>query len=197
MKRKSNDVQASPHQGLKIIYVVVYGRLVPFLMAHFWTSTKRQCIFEIWIYKCSPGASNRGRHPGQGPRDPAVPVPEIWDRDRDWDSFRNPGLGPGLKFKICGIWDWDRDWNLKNPGLLRVIFLENKLLVQPDVVSDSESHRRNFGSLAPPGGKKKIIFIFQNGVTHRRFSRFFNQSTHERNRHRLGMGWTNVHPADK
>ena len=31
--------------------------------------------------------ANRGRHPGQGPRDPAVPVPEIWDRDRDWDSF--------------------------------------------------------------------------------------------------------------
>ena len=51
----------------------------------------------------------RGRHPGQGPRDPAVPVPEIWDRDRDWDSFQNPGLGPGLKFKIFGIWDWDRD----------------------------------------------------------------------------------------
>ena len=32
-------------------------------------------------------ALNRGRHPGQGPRDPAVQVPEIWDRDRDWDSF--------------------------------------------------------------------------------------------------------------
>ena len=23
--------------------------------------------------------TNRGRHPGQGPRDPAFPVPEIWD----------------------------------------------------------------------------------------------------------------------
>ena len=25
----------------------------------------------------------RSRHPGQGARDPAVPVPEIWDRERD------------------------------------------------------------------------------------------------------------------
>ena len=24
-----------------------------------------------------------------------------------------------------------------------------------------------------------------------------NQSGHERSRHRLGMGWTNVHPVDK
>ena len=25
----------------------------------------------------------RGRNPGQGPRDPAVPVPKIWNGDRD------------------------------------------------------------------------------------------------------------------
>ena len=25
----------------------------------------------------------------------------------------------------------------------------------------------------------------------------FNQSRHERSRHRLGMGWTNVHPDEK
>ena len=52
------------------------------------------------------------RHPGQGPRDPAVPVPEIWDRDRNRDSFKNPG--PGLNFNFYGI--RDRDWNLRNPG---------------------------------------------------------------------------------
>ena len=36
---------------------------------------------------------------------------------RDRDSFLHPGLGPRLKFEICGIWDWDGDLNLKNPGL--------------------------------------------------------------------------------
>ena len=57
----------------------------------------------------------QGRHPGQGPRDPALPVPEIWDRDRDWDSFWNPGLSPGLKSEKSGTRDWDRDAS-KNPG---------------------------------------------------------------------------------
>ena len=37
---------------------------------------------------------------------------------------------------------------------------ENKLLLQSDVVLDSESNVRNFSSLAPPGGEKKIIFNF-------------------------------------
>ena len=50
----------------------------------------------------------RGRHSGQGPRDPAVPLPEILDRDSNskcagfgtvtgteiW-KIRDPGLGPG------------------------------------------------------------------------------------------------------
>ena len=41
--------------------------------------------------------------------------------------------------------------------LLGVIFFENKLLLQSDVVFDSES---NSPSLAPPGGEKKNIFNF-------------------------------------
>ena len=51
-----------------------------------------------------------------------------------------------------------------------MIFFEIKLLLQPDVVFDSESNGRNFTSLAPPGGEKKIIFnfFFQNDVTSRR-----------------------------
>ena len=50
-----------------------------------------------------------------------------------------------------------------------VIFFEIKLLLQPDVVFDSESNGRNFSSLAPPGGEKQIIFhFFQNDVTSRR-----------------------------
>ena len=55
-----------------------------------------------------------------------------------------------------------------------MIFFEIKLLLQPDVVFDSESNGRNFSSLAPPGGEKKIIFnfIFQNDVTSRR-GRFY------------------------
>ena len=55
-----------------------------------------------------------------------------------------------------------------------MIFLENKLLAQSDVVFDSESNGRNFSSLAPPGGEKKIIFnlYFQNDVTRRR-GRFY------------------------
>ena len=54
--------------------------------------------------------------------------------------------------------------------MLGVIFFENKLLLQPDVVFDSESNGRNFSSLAPPGGEKKNIFNFylQNDVTSRR-----------------------------
>ena len=39
-----------------------------------------------------------------------------------------------------------------------MIFFEKKLLLQPDVVFDSESNGCNFSSLAPPGGKKKIFF---------------------------------------
>ena len=54
-----------------------------------------------------------------------------------------------------------------------MIFFDIKLLVQSDVVFDSESNGRNFSSLAPPGGEKKIIFIFfQNDVTSRR-GRFY------------------------
>ena len=54
--------------------------------------------------------------------------------------------------------------------MLGVIFFEIKLLLQPDVVFDSESNDRNFSSLAPPGGDKEIIFnfCFQNDVTSRR-----------------------------
>ena len=56
-----------------------------------------------------------------------------------------------------------------------MIFFENKLLIQSDVVFDSESNGCNFSSLAPPGGEKKIIFnfFFQNDVTSRR-RRFFS-----------------------
>ena len=45
-----------------------------------------------------------------------------------------------------------------------MIFFENKLLLQSDVVFDSESNGRSLSSLAPTGGEKKIIFnfVFQN-----------------------------------
>ena len=39
-------------------------------------------------------------------------------------------------------------------------FFEKKLLVQPNVVFDSESNGRNFSSLAPPGGDEKKYFQF-------------------------------------
>ena len=40
-------------------------------------------------------------------------------------------------------------------------FFKNNLLLQPDVIFDSESNDCYFGSLAPPGGeKKKLIFFF-------------------------------------
>ena len=41
-------------------------------------------------------------------------------------------------------------------------FFENKL---SDAVFDSESNDRNFSSLAPPGGEKKIIFNFFKKMT--------------------------------
>ena len=41
-----------------------------------------------------------------------------------------------------------------------MIFFENKLLLQSDVVFDSESDDRNFSSLAPPGDEKKLFSIF-------------------------------------
>ena len=52
--------------------------------------------------------------------------------------------------------------------------IENKLLLQPDVVFDSESNGFNFSSLAPPGREKKIlpIFLLQNVITSRR-GRFY------------------------
>ena len=49
---------------------------------------------------------------------------------------------------------------MKTDYLLGVIFFEIKLLLQPDEVFDSESNDRSFSSLAPTGGKKKIIFNF-------------------------------------
>ena len=57
---------------------------------------------------------------------------------------------------------------------MKGFFFENKLLLQPDVVFDSESNGGNFSSLALPDGEKKIIFNFylQNDVTSRR-ERFF------------------------
>ena len=55
-----------------------------------------------------------------------------------------------------------------------MIFFENKLLLLPDVVFDSESNGGYFSSLAPPSGEKKIIFNFhlQDDVTSRR-ERFY------------------------
>ena len=57
-----------------------------------------------------------------------------------------------------------------------MIFFENNLSLQSDVVFDSESNDCNFSSLAPPGGEKKNIFNFflQNDVTSRRFSQISN-----------------------
>ena len=50
-----------------------------------------------------------------------------------------------------------------------MIFFENELLLQSDVVFDSESNSFYFSSLAPPGGEKKyFIFFLQNDVTGRR-----------------------------
>ena len=45
-------------------------------------------------------------------------------------------------------------------------FFENQLLQQPDVVFDLESNGRKFSSLAPPGGEKKISFIFFTKLLH-------------------------------
>ena len=39
-------------------------------------------------------------------------------------------------------------------------FFEKNLLLQSDVVFDSESNGSNFSSLAQPGDEKKIIFHF-------------------------------------
>ena len=39
-------------------------------------------------------------------------------------------------------------------------FFENKLLLQSDVVFDSESNGRNFSSLTPPGGEKKWWYFW-------------------------------------
>ena len=56
--------------------------------------------------------------------------------------------------------------NLTENKLWGAIFFEIKLLLQPDVVFDSESNGRNLNSLAPPGGDKKLFSIFfQNDVT--------------------------------
>ena len=60
-----------------------------------------------------------------------------------------------------------------------MIFFDIKLLLQTDVVFDSESNGGNFSSLAPPGGKKIIFsFFLQNDVTSRRgrFSHFFGSN---------------------
>ena len=46
-------------------------------------------------------------------------------------------------------------------------FFENNLLLQSDVIFDSESNGRNFSSLAPPGGEKKIFSIFFYKMTSR------------------------------
>ena len=50
-----------------------------------------------------------------------------------------------------------------------MIFFGNNVLLQSDVVFDSESNDRNFSSLAPLGGEEKLFSIFlQNDVTSRR-----------------------------
>ena len=49
--------------------------------------------------------------------------------------------------------------------MLGVIFFENKLLLQPDVVFDSEFNGRNLSSLTPPGGDKKLFSIFSYKMT--------------------------------
>ena len=57
-------------------------------------------------------------------------------------------------------------------------FFEIKLLVQPDVVFDSESNDCNFSSLAPPKGEKKYFqfcFLLNDVTSGRgRFSHFFS-----------------------
>ena len=61
---------------------------------------------------------------------------------------------------------------------LRMIFFENKLLPQPDVVFDSESNSRYFSSPAPPGDEKKLfsLFFLQNDVTSRQKWKYFFSS---------------------
>ena len=55
-----------------------------------------------------------------------------------------------------------------------MIFFEKKLLLQSDVVFDSESNSCNYSSLAPPGGEKKLFSIFvQYDVTSRHGRSFF------------------------
>ena len=68
-----------------------------------------------------------------------------------------------------------------------MIFFENKLLLQSDVVFDSESNGRNFSSLAPLGGEKKIKFNFSSKMTSRVgvgvFSIFFELKISDENAH--------------
>ena len=54
---------------------------------------------------------------------------------------------------------------MKRTVSVRGDFFENKLLLQPDVVFDLEPNGRNFSSLAPPGGEKKLFSIFIYKIT--------------------------------
>ena len=52
-----------------------------------------------------------------------------------------------------------------------MIFFENKLLQQPDVVFYSNLNDLNYSSLAPSGGEKKIIKFFFSDLELRHITR--------------------------
>ena len=68
----------------------------------------------------------------------------------------------GLLSLRVRLFSWKSIWKLLVEWKQTVWddFFDIKLLVQPDVVFDSDSNDRNFSSLAPPGGEKKNIFNF-------------------------------------
>ena len=65
---------------------------------------------------------------------------------------------------------------LNENKLLGVIFFENKLLPQLDVVFDSEWNDRIFSSLAPPGGEKNFFYKMTSLVGVGLFSPFFRSN---------------------
>ena len=68
---------------------------------------------------------SRGRHPGQGPREPAVPVPEIrlyYKLVGFGTGIKNTGSGTGIGTRNSKIWD-------PGPGLRLEISLKLKKII--------------------------------------------------------------------
>ena len=68
------------------------------------------------ITRMSKPVLKRGRHPGQDPRDPAVAVQEIWDRDSN-SIFA--GFGTGTRANIRN-WNWNCVFSYTGPRFLHI-----------------------------------------------------------------------------